>query len=176
MRRRPRHRSFWRPVLSIVGVIALSSYSVIALMSQDPLWFLGWTSVPDPARVVVRAGDEDAILPVDSPEYDLTVAAVRKALSSFTNLAPLSAGLSEETRAEYRRRGAVLELTFDEPVDFHLPFDDGRPTALLILVDATDGQGYVFRGRSGAWWSGQMCVRDPQPLLETLIAQGYIQP
>ena len=41
-------------------------------------------------------------------------------------------GLSEPTLAEYQVQGTILELYFSEPVDFHLPFDDGRPTALLI--------------------------------------------
>jgi hypothetical protein len=41
-----------------------------------------------------------------------------------------------------------------EPVDFHLPFNDGEPTALLIPIQGRHaGHGYVFRGGNGKWWS-----------------------
>ena len=61
-------------------------------------------------------------------------------------------------------------------VDFHLPFYDGRPTALLIPIEGRlSGKGYVFRGRNGEWWAGQMCMSDSQPLFDALSTLGYIQ-
>jgi len=171
-----RHRRFWGPILILIGAIGLCGCSVIAAMSQDPIWFLGWASMPDPQRIVVRVGGDETVLTADSSGYELMVEAVREALSEFNNLAPLSAGLGEETLAEYQHRGVILELYFNQPVDFHLPFDDGRPTALLIPIEGKyAGRGYVFRGRDGEWWSGQMCMSDPQPLLDALATLGYIQ-
>jgi hypothetical protein len=85
--------------------------------------------------------------------------------------------LSEATLAEYQERGTILELYFDEPVDVHLPFDDGQPTALLIPIQGRHaGRGYVFRGKDGKWWVGQLVMSDSQPLLEALSTLGYVQP
>lgn len=84
--------------------------------------------------------------------------------------------MSEATLEEYQHRGSILELYFNEPVDFHLPFNDGRPTALLIPIEGRlSGKGYVFRGRNGEWWAGQMCMSDPQSLFDALSTLGYIQ-
>lgn len=163
-------------MLTLIGVIGFCGYAVIALMSYDPLWFLGWTSVPHPERIVIRTDGGETVLTADSPGYDLMVGAVRKALSRFSNVAPLSAGLSEETLVDYQHRGAVLELYFEEPVNFHLPFNDGRPTALLVCIEGREAKrDYVFRGRVGEWWSGQMCISDAEPLLDAMATLGYIQ-
>jgi hypothetical protein len=124
----------------------------------------------------VRVDGQETVLIAGSPGYELIVAAAREALSKFDNLSPRSAGLSEATLAEYQHLGILLELYFNEPVDFHLPFDDHRPTALLIPIAGRHaGRGYVFRGRNGKWWAGQMCMSDPQPLFDALSTLGYIQ-
>jgi hypothetical protein len=152
------------------------SYGVIALMSEDSLWFLGRTYLPYPRRIVVRVEGEESVLTTSSPGYELLTEATDKAMSSFERLAPLSAGLSDETLAQYQESGVILELYFDEPVDVHLPFNDGRPTALLIPIQGRfGGQGYVFRGKDGRWWAGQLVMSDPQPLMDALLVLGYIQ-
>ena len=97
-------------------------------------------------------------------------------MSNFNNLAPRSAGLSESTLEEYQHRGTILELYFNQPVDFHLPFNDLQPTALLIPIEGRHAdQGYVFRGKNNKWLAGQMLMSDPQPLLDALSTLGYIR-
>lgn len=101
---------------------------------------------------------------------------LKDAMSAFNNMSPLSAGLSEATLEEYQHRGTVLELYFNKPVDFHLPFNDLQPTALLIPIKGPlSGRGYVFRGKNGIWIGGQMIMSDPQLLFDTLSSLGYIQ-
>ena len=94
-RTRSKHQTLLVPVLTLVGVIGLFAYAVIAAMSSDPLWFLGGASVPDPERIVVRVDGQEAVLTAASPGYELIVEAAREALSRFDNLSPRSAGLSE---------------------------------------------------------------------------------
>lgn len=145
-------------------------------MSHDPLWFLSRAAVPDPQRIVIRVDGEETVLTASEPEYDVVLEATRRALSAFENWGLGSIGLSEPTLVEYRSHGTILELYFTEPVDFHLPFNDGRPTALLIPIEGRyGGEGYVFRGKYGKWWAGQLVVKDPQPLVDALAAQGYLQ-
>jgi hypothetical protein len=170
------HKSILRPLVVVLGSLLLFAYGVIALLSQDPFWFLTQATVPDPGRIVIRVDGVKTVLNIASPGYELIVDGTREALSGFRAWAPGSMGLSEATLQEYQQQGTILELYFIEPVDFHLPFDDGRPTALLIPIEGRfAGEGYVFRGKSGRWWAGQLIMRDPQPLLDALSALGYIQ-
>jgi len=172
----PKHLKLLSPILAIVGAIGFFVYGVIAMMSEDPLWFLGGATVPDPERIVIRVEGEETILTANLPGYDLIVEATREALSEFSNLAPRSAGLSEATLEEYQHRGTILELYFNQPVDFHLPFNDLRPNALLIPIEGMHaGRGYVFRGKDGKWLAGQMLMSDAQPLLDALSTLGYIR-
>jgi hypothetical protein len=165
-----------KPSLVIGAVILLFSYGVVALISQDAVWFLSRAVMPDPARVVIRVDGHETLLTAASPDYEPVVAATRKALTAFKNWSLGSMGLSEETLLEYQQRGTILELYFSERVDFHLPFYDGNPTALLIpIVGRYGGEGYVFRGKQGRWWAGQLTMRDPQPLYDALSALGYGQ-
>jgi hypothetical protein len=162
--------------LVVIGVFALCAYSAVAGMSNDLLWFRGGTLMPDPARIAIRVDGAETLLTANSSGYDLLVRATRQALSRFDNVAPLTAGLDTGTLAEYQRQGIVVELYFSEPVNFRLPFDDGRPTALLIPIEGQfAGKKYVFRGKDGTWWAGQMIMTDPQPLFDALSRLGYIR-
>lgn len=170
------HQKVLVPLVVTLAVIALCGYGIVAAMSADPLWFLGRASLPAPQRIVIRVDGEETVLTASSPGYDPLFEATQKAMSAFDSLAPRSLGLSEETLAEYQGSGTLLELYFDEPVDFHLPFDDGGPTALLIPLQGRHaGHGYVFRGKHGKWWAGQLVMSDPQPLLDALSGLGYVQ-
>lgn len=178
MSARPRsgHRSALKPVLVVFGSIVLFIYGTVALLSQDPRWFLSRAEIPDPQRIVIRVDGEETELTAAESDYAPLVAATRRALSGFNNWAPGSMGLSESTLTEYQSQGTVIELYFDEAVDFHLPFPDGNPTALLMPIEGRHGgEGYVFRGRKGRWWAGQLIMSDPQPLNDALSALGYIQ-
>jgi len=170
-----RHKTLLAPLLIVGGSVALCAYSVVAVLSADPVWFLGRATVPDPERIVVRVAGQETVLTAGSLGYDQIVAATRQSLSSFQSLSFLSAGLSEAALEEYQHRATVVELYFDRPVDFHLPVNDRRPTALLIPIEGhLAGRGYVFLGRGGAWWAGPMQMTDPQPLLDALSALGFI--
>ncbi len=171
-----KHLKLLSPILAICGAIGFFAYGVIAMMSEDPLWFLGGVTMTDPERIVIRVDGQETVLTAGSPGYDLLVDASKEALSKFNNLAPRSMGLREVTLTEYQLRGIILELYFSEPVDFHLPFNDLQPTALLIPIEGRHaGHGYVFRDKNNKWLTGQMCMSDPQPLFDALSTLGYIQ-
>ena len=173
---KPKHLKLLSPILAICGAIGFFAYGVIAMMSEDPLWFLGGVTMTDPERIVIRVDGQETVLTAGSPGYDLLIDASKEALSKFNNLAPRSMGLREVTLTEYQLRGIILELYFSEPVDFHLPFNDLQPTALLIPIEGRHaGHGYVFRGKNNKWLTGQMCMSDPQPLFDALSTLGYIQ-
>ena len=162
-------------LLIVLLTIAVFVYGIVALMSEEPLWFQGGAVVPDPTRIVIRVDGQTTILNRGSPGYAAMVQAARDALSTFDNWTPISAGLSQATLAEYQHSGAILELYFDEPVNFRQPFSDGQPTALLIPIQGRQAaKRYVLRGKDGKWWSGAMVMRDPKPLVDTLSALGYI--
>jgi len=170
----PHKKSLWELILTTLIVILLLMYGAVAAVSGDPLWFLGKASLPDPVRIVIRVEGQETVLTRNSPGYEIMAKASKKALSSFQNSAPIPLGLSDETIAEYQHRFTVLELFYDRPVDFHLPFNDGNPTALLIPIDGRHaGHGYVFRGGNGEWWSRPLSMSNPQPIFDALSALGY---
>jgi hypothetical protein len=170
-----RHRSALRPVVVVLGAIILFIYGVVALLSQDPRWFRSRVEVPDPERIVIRVDGEATELTSTAPDYAPLLNATRRALSGFANWAPGTVGLSDATLTEYQSQGVILELYFDEPVDFQMPFPDGKPTALIMPIQGRlGGEGYVFRGRNGRWWAGQLTMSDPQPLYDILSALGYV--
>jgi hypothetical protein len=163
-------------MLVVFGGILVSAYVTVALLSHDPRWFLGRAELPDPRRIVVRVDGQETELTADAPGYSLLLAATREALSGFSNWSPGSVGLSEATKEEYQRQGTIIELYFDEPVNFQLPFPDGNPTQLLMPIEGRlGGEGYVFRGKNGRWWAGQLTMSDPQPLYEALADLGYTE-
>ena len=164
-----KHQKLLPQMLVIFGVIGFFAYGVISTMSEDPLWFLGGATVPDPERIVIRVNGQETLLTAGSPGYDLIIEGLKDAMSDFNNMAPRSAGLSEATLEEYQHQGTVIEFYFNQPVDFHMPFNDLQPTALLIPIKGPlSGRGYVFRGKHGLWLGGQMIMSDPQPLLDAL--------
>ncbi len=170
-----RYRKLLVPLLSLIAVIGFCGYGLVALLSADPLWFLGRASLPDPQRIVVRVDGQETILEPGEAGYDLIVDGARQAMSAFDNSSPRSAGLSQATLADYQRQGTILELYFNRPVDFYLPFDDQGPTALLFPIEGKyGGRGYVFMGKNGRWWAGQMVMSDPQPILDALYSLGYL--
>ena len=170
----PKKKGLLEPILIFVGVIVLLVYGVITAVSGDPLWFLGGASLPAPQRIVIRVDGEETVLTANSPGYEIMVKATKKGLSSFLNSAPVPLGLSDETLEDYQHRFTVLELYYGEPVDFHLPFNEGEPTALLIPVEGRHaGKGYVFRGGNGEWWHRPLQMTDPQPIFDALAALGF---
>jgi hypothetical protein len=171
----PKKKGLLEPVLVFAAIFGLLVYGVVAAISGDTLWFLGRATLADPEQIVIRVEGEETIITANSPGYDLLNKATRKALSSFVNSAPIALGLSDETIEEYDYRYTVMELYYNDPVDFHLPFNDGDPTALLIPIEGRHaGHGYVFRGGNGEWWARPLSMSDPQPIFDTLSTLGYI--
>jgi len=172
----PQKKSLLEPLLVVVGLIAALVYLAVAAISGDLLWFLGGASLPDPQRIVIRVEGEETVLTSNSPGYDIMTGATKKALSSFANSAPIPMGLSDESIEEFQHRYTVLELYYNEPVDFHLPFNDGDPTALMIPIQGRHaGHNYVFRGGNGEWWARPIKMSDSQPIFDALSALGYIK-
>ena len=172
----PKKKSLWEPLLIFGAILGLIIYGVIAAVTGDMLWFRGGASVPDPSRIVIRVDGNETVLTANSPGFEIVSGATKKALSSFANSGPAALGLSEETLEEYKHRFTVLELYYDKPVDFHLPFNEGQPTALMIPIEGRHaGHNYVFRGGNGEWWARPVKMSDPGPIFAALRTLGYIE-
>jgi hypothetical protein len=172
----PKKKSLLEPLLVFLGIFALIGYGVITAISGDVLWFLGGASLPQPSRIVIRVEGEETVLTANSPGYGILAGATKEALSSLAKTGPVQLGLSDDTLEEYQHRYTVLELYYDEPVDFHLPFNEGQPTALLIPIEGRHaGHNYVFRGGNGEWWARPVKISDPEPIYAALRALGYIE-
>lgn len=172
----PKKKGVLEPLIVVVVVFGLIAYGVVAAVSGDFLWFRGGASLPKPSRIVIRVEGEETVLTANSPGFDIVADAAKQALSSFVNSGPIALGLSDETLTAYENEFTVLELYFDQPVDFHMPFDDGNPTQLLIpLQGRHSGHNYVFRGGNGQWWHRPLKMSDIQPIFNALSALGYME-
>jgi len=173
----PKKKSAMEAVMVSGLVIAVLVYAVCAAVTGDPKWFMGGVSMPNPEQIVIRVDGVETVLTPNMNGYEIMVKAVKKSLGSFSNSAPIPMGLSDETIEQYKHRFTVVELYFDKPVDFHLPFNDMDPTALLIPIRGRHaGKGWVFRGgENGKWHPGPLTMTNPQPIFQALMTLGYIE-
>ena len=169
--RKPKHQRVLTPILVVLGSILLFGYGVVALLSQDALWFLSRVDLPDAQRIIIRVDGDETVLTPGSAGFDEILEAARSSLTGFKSWAPGSMGLSPSTLEAYQTAGTILELYFAEPINFRLPFADGSPRALLFPVEGRyGGEGYLFRGKNGKWWAGQLTMSDPKPLYDAMSA------
>ena len=169
----PRIRLF-KPFLLFVVVLAAISYGIIALNSQNLLWFKSQTVNARPDRIIILNYGEKTLVQPGSPGFEALADAVETSLSQISSTDLISIGLSPQTLADYEGRALVLQLLYNQPVNFQTLARTGRPTQLLIPIEGRHaGNGYFFRGDAGEWWYGAMRMGDPTPIYQALQQAGY---
>lgn len=163
-----------KPFLLFVIVLAAIAYGIIALNSQNLLWFKSQTVNARPSRILILHYGEQTLMQPGSPGFDTLADAVEASLSEIRSTDLISIGLSPQTLADYQSSALVLQLLYDQPVNFQTLARTGRPTQLLIPIEGRHaGNGYFFRGDAGEWWYGAMRMGDPTPIYEALEQAGY---
>ncbi len=163
-----------KPFALFVIVLAAIAYGIIALNSQNLLWFKSQTLNARPDRIIVLHYGEQTLMQPGSPSYDALADAVEESLSQIRSTDLISIGLSPQTLADYQNKALVLQLFYNQPVNFQTLARTGRPTQLLIPIEGRHaGNGYFFRGDDGEWWYGAMRMGDPTPIYQALEQAGY---
>lgn len=160
-------------VFLVFGVIAI--YLLNVFNTGNWLWFRGQvTTELVPSRIVIVQNGERVLLQPGMPNYNALETAVQSSLSRFSNTDLVSIGLSEQTLTDYATDALVVEVYFDQPVQFNTLARTGEPTQLLIPIDGRHADGrYVFRGAQGEWWFGAVRMADPSALYAALQQMGY---
>lgn len=163
------------PFIILIVITVIGIYLLNAFNSGNWLWFQGKAAVLDPpSRIVITNNGERTVLQPGTDFYNEMSEATVQALSKFGNTDLVSIGLSDQTLTDYAEDSLVVELYFDQPVQFNTLARTGKPTQLLIPIDGRHAAGaYVFRGAQGEWWFGAVRMADPSPLYAVLQQMGY---
>lgn len=163
------------PFVLLILIAGAIVYLLNAFNSGSWLWFQSKAAVLEPPSriVIVNNGEQTVLQPGTDFYIEMSQAAV-DSLSKFSNTDLISIGLSEQTLADYASDALVVELYFDNPLQFNTLARTGKPTQLLIPIDGRHATGsYVFRGANGEWWFGAIRMADPSPLYLALQQMGY---
>ena len=164
----------WEPLIMLFVAVGIIIYGVGAFNSQDLFWFLSKSVDATPNRIVILVNGEETVIQPGHDDYIALSTAVNASVSDFSNTNLINIGFGEETLDYYDTDGVLVELYYDNPLNFHAPFRTGKPTQLLVPVDGRHaGKDYFFRGDQGEWWFGAMRMADPEPLFTTLAELGY---
>lgn len=166
-----------KPLLLFVVIGAIIFYGIIALNSQNLLWFQSKALNARPNRIlIVNYGQETFVQP-GSPSYQALADAIESSLSEVTSTDLISIGLSPQTLTDYENNALVLQLYYDKPITFQTLARAGRPNQILIPIAGRHaGNGYFFRGVDGEWWYGAMRMGDPSLIYQALQQAGYTVP
>ncbi|MCA9976406.1 MAG: hypothetical protein R3E31_12165 [Chloroflexota bacterium] len=162
------------PFLLMVMIGAAMVYLVNAFNSGTWLWFQSTATNVRPSRIVIVDNGQRTVLSAGHANFDLLADAASTSLSKLNNTDLVSIGLSDQTLEDYATKSLIVELYFDQPVQFNTLARSGKPTQLLIPIEGRHaGGGYVFRGQNGSWWFGAIRMADPAPLYSALQQMGY---
>jgi hypothetical protein len=149
-------------------------YTINLFNTGDWLWFQSTALDAHPDRLRIRHYGEETLIQPGHPDYQQLADVLDATLSDFNNTALIDVGFGEETLTYFDSEGVVLELYYDNPIEFHAPFRAGRPTQILIPIEGRHaGRNYFFRGDKGEWWFGAMRMSDSTALYATLEEMGY---
>ena len=164
----------FEPMVTLALFSIIGFYLLNAFNTGNWLWFRGVTTDIEPSRIVIIDHGERLVFQPGSPNFDLLSEATAQSLSKFTTTDLVNIGLSEQTLVDYDSKALLIEVYFDNPVQFNTLARTGEPTQLLIPIDGRHAKGaHVFRGAQGEWWFGAIRMADPQPLYAVLQQMGY---
>lgn len=165
----------WEPLLIIVLAMVGIIYIVNVFNTGDWLWFQSTTLDATPDRLRIRHYGEETFIQSGHNDYQQLAEVLNRAISDFNNTALIDVGFGKETLTYYDTKGVVLELFYDNPLEFRAPFRAGNPTQILIPIEGRHaGRNYFFRGNKGEWWFGAMRMSDSTELYATLETLGYL--
>ncbi|MBE2198438.1 MAG: hypothetical protein IAE79_07480 [Anaerolinea sp.] len=164
----------YEPFLWMVVIGAGIVYLLNAFNSGTWLWFQSTATNVRPSRIIIIDNGQRTALSPGHANFHALADAASASLSKLSNTDLISIGLSDDTLEAYATHSLVIELYFDQPVQFNTLARVGKPTQLLIPIEGTHADGgYVFRGENGAWWFGAIRMADPAPLYAALQHMGY---
>jgi hypothetical protein len=171
----PRQIKILEPFFLFALITILLIYAINVLNTEDWLWFISRSVDAHPNRIVVWLEGEKIVIQPGHEHFTQLSEAAHHSLHDFNNTNLIDIGFGEDTLTYYESNGVLVELFFDQPVEFHAPFRTGEPTQLLVPVNGRHaGHDYFFRGSKGEWWFGAMRMTDSSHLLSALSALGYV--
>jgi hypothetical protein len=164
-------------LLGLLGTVVIfviaAGYGIVALSTEDALWFVP-TFSEDAAEVAVYCRGEQATVTAGSPHLPSINVFINEVLSGRNNWDSLT--MSEATYRYYRESDAVvaLEIRYDHPVRVHsiYKYFSGIDTIVIPLVGRHANVNAVFGMIDGVPTAGALHVDSPDKILDYLAANG----
>lgn len=133
----------------LVLILLISIYGLVALSTEDLVWF--WPKFDArPTAMVIHCYGRDVVVDRETAAFDQIAALVNQGLSGPKRWDPLS--LSEATYQDYLTSSKMmtLELFYTPPVRVHSQYKFfSNVETLVIPLDGRHAQARVVFGRSG---------------------------
>jgi len=164
-------------LLGLLGTVVIfviaAGYGIVALSTEDPLWFVP-TFSEDAAEVTVYCRGEQETVPSGSPHLTSINLFINEVLSGRKNWDSLT--MSEATYQYYQESDAVvaLEIRYDHPVRVHsiYKYFSGVDTIVIPLVGRHSNVNAVFGMIDGVPTAGALHVNSPEMMLDYLVTNG----
>jgi hypothetical protein len=170
---RPAHITRIRLAILLVGPILLIAYSVPALNSQDPLWFVNRFD-RRPVQIIIhdQYGQSIDLWP-GHPDFEPLAEAVRACLSQGLRQ-PSGLSLSDASLSSTNTRTVTVEAVFLRPVRLHTWFATEESTRMLFpITDRHPELALVILGQQDHYLSSPPVLRTVEPLREAMRGLGY---
>lgn len=156
----------------VIGIVVIG-YGMIALSTEDPLWFWPYFKA-QPAEIYVHCyGETQAVAPTENA-FAAVTAAVNEMLSGRKRWDPLT--MSEATYSEYLGHPAAftVELRYQPAARVHSFYRYYKSVDTLIIpVDARHARWNAAFGRLGDnSLSGALMLESKEALVESLADSG----
>jgi hypothetical protein len=170
---KPNSPSSLKAILTGLVIFGLIAFIVIALNSQDLLWF--WPTFKEvPVGIVVHCYGTDVEVKPGQSAFEAVTNAVNTSLSGSKRWDDLS--ISEATYKEYKtgQNSMVIELHYDPPAVIHSPDAFFKGVRWMIIpLDGRHAAGNSVFGYEGKFFDpGSYHVNSTAPIATALQEQG----
>lgn len=167
-------QSVFKPFLVLIGSVLLILYLIIAFNTQNMWWFMSNLEEVKPTHIIIRDQGRELVYRPGDKEYETLTPVIRQAIASVNNTGFVEVGVSENTEQEYLTRFTVLEVYYDETLQFGTNMRTGNTRALLFPITGRHAAtGLFFRGDGQEWLFGGLQMGETQLFYQTLEQLGY---
>lgn len=159
--------------LTVLLVVIGVGYAIIAMNTEDPLWFLSSFNA-EPAEMYVYCYGEPLVVDAGHNSYQQISTAVNQMLSGSKRWDPLT--MSDTTYADYQNSSQMLtiELRYQPAARVHSFYKFYKKIdSIVVPLDGRHAKWNAVFGRLGDQnLSGALMVEDKDPVIRSVAESG----
>ena len=157
--RQPGDVNALEPLLIMVVFIVVVGYSIIALSTKNPMWFLPNDFTARPDHIEVYHEGERRILSPGSADYEALTAELSEQISHMAGYDEIrmSPRTIENAFGEY----TTVVMVYSDPIRINTQWSLGEPDRILIPVTGTNsGENKIYTGTGERYGHGGLILED----------------